>query len=89
MTTYAKYLLFCCLALGNFRAVAVDGGDILDDMLGAAPTVAPVATVAPVTPTPAAIISPNKPQCAVDLTGVLYNACLMAQFITYSTADCA
>ena len=89
MATYAKYLLFCCLALGNFRAVAVDGGDILDDMLGAAPTVAPVATVAPVTPTPAAIISPNKPQCAVDLTGVIYDLCLMAQFITYSTADCA
>ena len=89
MATYAKYLLFCCLALGNFRAVAVDGGDILDDMLGAAPTVAPVATVAPVTPTPAAIISPNKPQCAVDLIGVLICACLMAQVITYSTADCA
>ena len=110
-------------------------GDILDDMLGAAPTVAPVATVAPVTPTPAAIISPKKPQCAVDpfpwlyfqglfhpsdvpfesvqiqndivsnclllmfgdhasswlqdLTAVLYDLCLMAQFITYSTADCA
>ena len=89
MATYAKYLLFCCLALGNFRAVAVDGGDILDDMLGAAPTVAPVATVAPVTPTPAAIFSPNKPQCAVDLTGVLSIACFMAEFITSSTADCA
>lgn len=45
-------------------------GQILDAMLGAAPTgptVLPVATVAPVVPTtPAPIISPNKPQCAVE-----------------------
>eukprot|EP00913_Durusdinium_trenchii_P031245 g29254.t1 len=49
---------------------AEDGGQILDAMLGAAPTgptVLPVATVAPVVPTtPAPIISPNKPQCAVE-----------------------
>lgn len=89
MATHATYRFFCCLVVGIFQATAIDGGQILDDMLGAAPTVAPVATVAPVTPTPAVIISPNKPQCAVDLTAVLYDACRMGQFLTYSTADCA
>lgn len=33
MATYATYLLLCCLALRNFQAVAIDGGDLAQPTL--------------------------------------------------------
>ncbi|OLP77975.1 hypothetical protein AK812_SmicGene41899 [Symbiodinium microadriaticum] len=68
----------------------VDGGDILDAMLGAPPPTPQIPTVAPVIPTtPEPIVSPNKPGCAADITTALYYLTNIARMLTYVTADCA
>jgi len=68
----------------------VDGGDILDAMLGAAPATVQIPTIAPViATTPAPIISPNKPGCAADIAAGLYDLTVIARMLTYMTADCA
>ncbi|CAE7260122.1 unnamed protein product, partial [Symbiodinium sp. CCMP2592] len=68
----------------------VDGGDILDAMLGAPPPTPQIPTVAPVVPTtPEQIVSPNKPGCAADITTALYDLTNIARMLTYVTTDCA
>ena len=69
----------------------VDGGDILDAMLGAPPATPQIQipTIAPViATTPAPIISPNRPGCAADITSALYDLTVVARMLTYVTADC-
>jgi len=68
----------------------VDGGDILDAMLGAPPPTPQIPTVAPVIPTtPEPIVSPNKPGCAADIVTALYDLTNVARMLTYVTTDCA
>ena len=86
------FLWFWLLAAAWVRSEdEVDGGDILDAMLGAPPTPQiQIPTIAPViATTPAPIISPNKPGCAADITAALYDLTVVARKLTYVTADCA
>ena len=81
------YLLTAMWARGDGEA---DGKQILDARLGAPPPQPQMPTVSPVIPTtPAPIISPNKPGCAVDITTAIYDIATFAKYIMYSTTDCS
>ncbi|CAJ1354882.1 unnamed protein product [Effrenium voratum] len=80
-------LRFLCVVA--VPCLAIDGGDVLDAMLGSAPEAQPVVVDPALPKAPPPIISPNKPGCAVDLTSVLYTLTLVSRYITYSTTDCS
>eukprot|EP00931_Biecheleriopsis_adriatica_P051870 TRINITY_DN3011_c0_g1_i5.p1 TRINITY_DN3011_c0_g1~~TRINITY_DN3011_c0_g1_i5.p1 ORF type:complete len:315 (-),score=39.22 TRINITY_DN3011_c0_g1_i5:133-1002(-) len=71
------------------RGLADSGGEVLDDLLGAAPSGDAGDSGDGPGAASSAIVAPDPPGCAVDITGAMFKITRMVRNLVYSTDDCA